>query len=173
MFGSKPEHKKSGVKPEGLKHPSVVTEYERAMRAFMYKINLASNRVRRCFWAMRGWPAQTCFFGADDTATRSNTIDTLFDDYCSYRICKDAAPEFFGQKHMSVFETRPVKQAVKMCEVLQQNKCKAQVMPATGPKLWPLTFQEAGLGMSGLHCWPQGSAQVQASTARSSLSIYS
>ena len=52
IFGSRPEHKKSGVKPEGLEHPAVVTEYERAMRAFMYKINLASNRVRRCFWAM-------------------------------------------------------------------------------------------------------------------------
>ena len=118
MFGSKPEHKKSGVKPEGLKHPSVVTEYERAMRAFMYKINLASNRVRRCFWAMRGWPAQTCLFGADNAATRLDTIATLLDDYCNYKKGMEEAPEFFGQKHMSVFETRPVKQAVKICEVL-------------------------------------------------------
>ena len=102
IFGSKPEDKESGVKPEGLEHPSVVTEYEMAMRTFMYTINLASNRVRRCFWAMRGWPAQTCLFGADNAATRLDTIATLLDDYCNYKKGMEEAPEFFGQKHMSV-----------------------------------------------------------------------
>lgn len=120
-LGTTPGEAAPGSKPEGLNHPEVMSEYERAMVAFMYTLNLVSNRVRRCFWAMRGWPAQSCLFGAYDSATRLSTIATLKQDLEGYLKCKAEAPEFFGQKNLSVFETRPVKQAVRIMKVTRQN----------------------------------------------------
>ena len=123
IFGSKPGEA-LGSKPDGLKHPAVVTEYERAASALEYTLNCASNRVRRCFWAVRGWPAQSCLLGADDEATRKNARKMLKEDLDGYQKCKAEAPIFFGKKQMSVFETRPVQQVVEIMKAQQQNKGK-------------------------------------------------
>ena len=112
IFGSQPRD--ATELTELLQHPAMLTEQERAGTAFKYQINLASNRVRRCFWAMRGWPAQSSLLGCQQEDIRKEAIATLREDYEGYIRLEKEAPGFFGMQQMSVFTTRAVKQVVEI-----------------------------------------------------------
>lgn len=109
QFGSKP----AGTSwADVLTHPSLLGEEERARTTLKFQLNLASNRIQRCCWAMRGWPAQSCLLGDEDAAVRARTIATLKEDYEGYLKCVAHKPGFFGSKALSVFNTRPVQQVL-------------------------------------------------------------
>ena len=97
-------------------HPEELIADMRAEKTLLFTLALASNRIKRCIWAMRGWPAQSCLLGHKDPEQRAMTIDTLKADFDSYNQCKAEAPNFFGRKKMSVFETRSAQQVVKIME---------------------------------------------------------
>ena len=97
-------------------HPEELIADMHAEKALIFMLALAGNRIKRCFWAMRGWPAQSCLLGHKDPRQRASTIDMLKADFEAYVRCKAEAPDFFGRKKMSVFETRPAQQVVKILQ---------------------------------------------------------
>ena len=104
----------SSSQPAGLDHPTVVVEDQWAQKTLSFTLNLAGNRIKRCFWAMRGWPAQGCQLGHRDPKKRESAINALRADYDGYHRCERKAPHFFCEENLSVFETRPVQQIVEM-----------------------------------------------------------
>ena len=103
--------------PEISSHPQLLVANQRADRTLYYNLNLACNRIQRTFWCQRGWPAQACLLGSDEPTTRDDTIELLKADRENYMRCKKAAPSVFGNKGLSVFETRAVQQVVGIMKV--------------------------------------------------------
>jgi hypothetical protein len=105
-----------GSHPAASNDPEVILANMRAEKTLIFTLHLAGNRIKRCFWAMRGWPAQSCLLGHKDPEQRASTIDTLKADFEGYNKCKAEARGFFGRKDMSVFETRSVQQVVQIMQ---------------------------------------------------------
>ena len=78
--------------------------------ALSFTLTLSGNRVKRCFCALRGWPAQACLLGHLAPDRRASTIKTVKADFDGCHSCKQEAPA--SVQSMSVFETRPVQQVV-------------------------------------------------------------
>ena len=96
-----------------LEHPFIDQEQSRAGMILRFCLTLAKNRIGRCFWALRGWPTQSCLLGHKDAKTREKIIKRLQVDYNNYHSSCEAST-FFQEQCMSVFETAPVQQIVEI-----------------------------------------------------------
>ena len=127
-FGAKPDSKVPlGLLVPSDDHPAIAIENQRATTALSFGLNLGSNRIRRCYWAMRGWPAQSTLLGDKRKEVREATIATLRADLEAYGKCRPEAPEVFDGAVMSVFNLRPVKQVVAIMEVASKTKAARNV----------------------------------------------
>ena len=103
----------SGSQPVDCNHPFMVEQDARAGTMMVFHLNLIGSRIRRFFWALRGWPTQSCLMGHSNAEKRKETIERLKADYNNWKTCSEKS-DYFRKKGQSVFETAPVEQIVQI-----------------------------------------------------------
>ena len=103
----------SGLQPVNCNHPFMVEQGARAGTMMVFHLNLTGSRIRRFFWALRGWPTQSCLLGHSNAEKRNEIIERLKADYNNWKTCSEKSG-YFCRKGQSVFETAPVEQIIEI-----------------------------------------------------------